>query len=397
MQWPAKGGTAVLPAVIALARRAAQQDPQNPLTWQRLVEAQLLAGRSAEAITSLEEAELHVPRAPELSFVRATTCQLAGNFEAAIDLIDKYLEQVPDDRNAKIRRFDLLVQTDRLEKAEEAAAEIELLAPGHPSLIFLKAEVAWEKGHWADLLRVCDRTLASLPGHTNARFHRALALAMLRRDEEARATLDLDRFVAIRELPVPEGFADSEAFRAALREEILRNPTLTGDPRGKATREGQQTGRLQQPDATAVEVLLAEIRAAVDEFAERIGMEFSSAPGSAAPDAFVSQRPDDVQLVSWAVVYGAKGWQTSHIHPDGWLSGTYYVAAPEAPAGTREGALVLGAIKAQAGITPPWGTRHVEPKPGRLVLFPSWLPHATEATHADELRICVAFDVVPAS
>ncbi len=43
----------------------------------------------------------------------------------------------------------------------------------------------------------------------------------------------------------------------------------------------------------------------------------------------------------------------------------------------------------------PWGVRDIRPAPGRLVLFPSFVPHATLPTKSPEPRICVAFDVVP--
>jgi hypothetical protein len=44
---------------------------------------------------------------------------------------------------------------------------------------------------------------------------------------------------------------------------------------------------------------------------------------------------------------------------------------------------------------PPWGVQEIEPVPGRLLLFPSFLPHATEPTGIAGARISVAFDVVP--
>jgi putative 2-oxoglutarate-Fe(II)-dependent oxygenase superfamily protein len=46
-------------------------------------------------------------------------------------------------------------------------------------------------------------------------------------------------------------------------------------------------------------------------------------------------------------------------------------------------------------VDPPWGTREIRPVPGRLVLFPSYVPHATIATGSTDKRICIAFDVTP--
>jgi hypothetical protein len=36
--------------------------------------------------------------------------------------------------------------------------------------------------------------------------------------------------------------------------------------------------------------------------------------------------------------------------------------------------------------------RKIDPEPGTLVLFPSYLSHATNPTNADAPRICVAFN-----
>ncbi|MEI9996940.1 MAG: putative 2OG-Fe(II) oxygenase [Rhizomicrobium sp.] len=86
-----------------------------------------------------------------------------------------------------------------------------------------------------------------------------------------------------------------------------------------------------------------------------------------------------------------------HGHPGGWISGVYYVDAPRLPGeNAYRGALIVGAIDTkQHGFEPPWGTRAIEPVPGRLVLFPSYVSHATEPTGIDGARISVAFDVVP--
>jgi hypothetical protein len=58
---------------------------------------------------------------------------------------------------------------------------------------------------------------------------------------------------------------------------------------------------------------------------------------------------------------------------------------------------MLGTIDPALGVEPPWGVCPVEPVPGRLVLFPSYMPHGTEASACPGDRICVAFDVVPAT
>ena len=98
---------------------------------------------------------------------------------------------------------------------------------------------------------------------------------------------------------------------------------------------------------------------------------------------------------SWSVRLHGGGHHSNHVHPDGWLSSALYVALPPAAreAGSRDGWLTLGEPQAELGLDlEPF--RMVEPKPGRLVLFPSTMWHGTRA-FAEGERLTVAFDVAP--
>jgi tetratricopeptide (TPR) repeat protein len=96
---------------------------------------------------------------------------------------------------------------------------------------------------------------------------------------------------------------------------------------------------------------------------------------------------------SWSVRLAAGGHHANHIHPAGWFSSALYVALPDPAARGPEpaGWLSLGEPQALLGIDLP-PIRRVEPKPGRLVLFPSTLWHGTVPFDAGE-RLTVAFDV----
>lgn len=99
---------------------------------------------------------------------------------------------------------------------------------------------------------------------------------------------------------------------------------------------------------------------------------------------------------SWSVRLAGAGRHTNHIHPQGWLSSAFYVAIPTeaemdaAPSGW----LQLGRPPEALSLDMP-ALREVEPKPGRLVLFPSIMWHGTVPFGGGE-RLTVAFDVVPA-
>jgi tetratricopeptide (TPR) repeat protein len=98
---------------------------------------------------------------------------------------------------------------------------------------------------------------------------------------------------------------------------------------------------------------------------------------------------------SWSVRLRSGGRHTNHLHPQGWISSALYIALPSRLPGEPDdsGWLTLGEPDDLLGLDlPPW--RKIEPKPARLVLFPSWMWHGTRP-FAEGERLTVAFDVRP--
>ena len=95
---------------------------------------------------------------------------------------------------------------------------------------------------------------------------------------------------------------------------------------------------------------------------------------------------------SWSVRLTGEGFHVNHVHPAGWISSAFYVALPEAAMGgdSHAGWLSLGEATELGLELPP--IRLIEPKPGRLVLFPSTMWHGTRPFPEGE-RLTVAFDV----
>jgi len=98
---------------------------------------------------------------------------------------------------------------------------------------------------------------------------------------------------------------------------------------------------------------------------------------------------------SWSVRLQAAGRHVAHVHPQGWISSALYVALPDRFEGddANAGWLQLGEPPGELGLNLP-PAQLIEPKPGRLVLFPSWMWHGTVPFSAGE-RLTVAFDVRP--
>ncbi|WP_327581914.1 2OG-Fe(II) oxygenase family protein [Nonomuraea sp. NBC_00507] len=95
---------------------------------------------------------------------------------------------------------------------------------------------------------------------------------------------------------------------------------------------------------------------------------------------------------AWAVVYRSGGSHRLHTHHDSIYSGTIYIECGGVSAASGNLQMFDPRPAAIArGVTP--GVLSIEPRPGLLVAFPSWLPHSVQATqHTDGLRICIAFN-----
>jgi hypothetical protein len=89
------------------------------------------------------------------------------------------------------------------------------------------------------------------------------------------------------------------------------------------------------------------------------------------------------------------GFHANHVHPQGAISSALYLALPERAEGdpSEAGWLVLGEPPRDLGLDLPPHTK-IEPKAGRLALFPSWMWHGTRP-FAEGERMTVAFDVAP--
>ncbi len=360
--------------------------PDEEKSWLLYARSLMRLGRLEDARETLQNAVLRLPGSLSLRRELVTALQQSGLFEEALSQHRLVLEQAPDDAAGRATLFELQVATKNWAGADALADETARIAPWALGLFDVLAR---RPDHRA-LLADCDAALENRPLLADARYFKAVALARLGRLPEAQAVLDPPGLTEISLPSIPEGFGDAESFLSKLSEEIRRNPTLVADPRGKATRGGWQTRELAQPDAPAVHALLERIKQAIDVYAQAIA--------SRSNDVFASARPKKAKLRAWAVLYGGDGFQTVHRHPTGWLSGVYYVSAarPDRENAYR-GPLVLGARDSRdLPDGPAWRETEVEPVPGRLVLFPSFIPHATKPTAIDGARISLAFDVIPA-
>lgn len=285
---------------------------------------------------------------------------------------------------APVFAFSLLARHGRRSETVALEAAVAAVRPADPNLLESRAKRT--HGDPRALLRLCEEVLGHDPGSAHALHHKAVALAQLGRSDEAAELMGLDRFLKIAPLPAPPGFGGEEAFREAVRAEILANPSLHPDPVGHATRSGLRTRHFPAAGDRAATALMEAIRTAVAAYADALSGDHP----------FVRSRPDRATFTPWALLFRGSGHQVSHHHPGCWLTGVYYVSArrdiprPDSP---LPGMIRLGGLSDRADVAPPWPVIEVEPVPGTLLLFPSFVPHETVPPGEGAERISVAFDV----
>jgi uncharacterized protein (TIGR02466 family) len=160
-------------------------------------------------------------------------------------------------------------------------------------------------------------------------------------------------------------------------------------PLDQSLMNGSQTARslVTDPDP-AIRAVLKAFEEPIADFRKHIGTN---------PAHPLSARNSGATQFSgaWSVQLRREGFHVNHFHPQGWISSAYYVAVPGE---VHDVNLMSGWIKFGETRYPVPGVQpatFVKPRPGRLVLFPSYMWHGTNPIHGSEPRTTIAFDAVP--
>jgi len=104
-----------------------------------------------------------------------------------------------------------------------------------------------------------------------------------------------------------------------------------------------------------------------------------------------------LELVTcWAIVNGKLASSVVHCHPNSFLSGVYYVNVTEESGDIFFQDPRQGATVSLCPVTEftPWTIRQVtyRPRPGGMLIFPSWLSHGVGPNLADTPRVSLSFN-----
>jgi uncharacterized protein (TIGR02466 family) len=99
----------------------------------------------------------------------------------------------------------------------------------------------------------------------------------------------------------------------------------------------------------------------------------------------------------WINILKPGGVHTAHIHPHSSISGTYYVSVPKGSSALkledpRLGLMMAAPTKTDKAPRDAQSFVYLDPAPGSLVLFESWLRHEVPPNQAREDRISISFN-----
>lgn len=308
--------------------------------WRSLIHS----GRHAEALAALRAARPSLAEDPGMVLIEAILCGETGDLDTAVALTERLGTERPDVASARGR-------------------------------------IALRAGDPVRAARMFEQAVAAVPGSINDWAHLDIAWRLNGDDRHDWLALQPGLFGA-RDL----GFADDELAALA---DLLRGLHVTqAHPIGQSLRGGTQTrGRLFARNESGLLRLRDAVTAAVQD-------HFNALPPRDDRHPLLRHRDATPILAgSWSVRLSNQGFHVHHIHPEGLLSSACYVSLPETlgDARQRDGWLELGRPPAELNL-PLEPLAAIEPKPGRLALFPSYLFHGTRPFASGE-RLTVAFDV----
>jgi len=282
----------------------------------------------------------------------------------------------------------LLQEQGRLPEAAAEARRAQAAAPEDPDLTENLIAILLQLGEGEEPGPLIQRERRRAPLDQRWLAYEATA-ARITGSSRYEELYDYERFVRPFDLEPPDGYPDIESFNAALRERLIERHRLQAHPLDQSLRLGTQTSRslLVDPDPV-IQAFIRALQAPIATYREAIGFD--------AAHPYLERNLGTSRIVGcWSVRLRRGGYHVNHVHPEGWLSSAYYVEVPAEVEDEemRSGWIKFGEPRMPVPGAPP--AHFVQPRAGRLVLFPSYMWHGTTPITGEAARMTVAFDAVP--
>jgi tetratricopeptide (TPR) repeat protein len=348
----------------------------------------MLRGDVAEAEKVLDTAFAAGGAPVPLLTAKATLFEAAGEPGRAAELLEAASAQLPGEPAILLVAAQTALRARRLDAAERYVGLAARADPQGRSVAQHLAILDLAFGRPDEALSRLMATLKRFPDDQSLWGWTATA-ARAAGDPLYRELVDYDAMVTAYDIAAPDGWASLDSYLADLRKSLNALHSYRLHPANQSLRNGSQT--LHLLTGSGDPVIQAFFRAVDQPIRAHIARLGEGKDPLRRRNTFAYRIAG-----AWSVRLRPHGYHQDHFHPEGWLSSAFYVETPEAAIGSpeREGWIRFG--KPPFVTDPPLAADHyVRPKPGRLVLFPSYLWHGTTPFTTDESRMTIAFDAVP--
>lgn len=323
-----------------------------------------------------------------LQLLLGETLWRAGQLPGAETLVRDLLTRRGPNAAVQSTLAGILFAQGRVVEAETQALEAAAARPEEQSVVLNVVTILIARGRAEEAMPFIQAQLHRHPDAQMWLAHEAIASRMLA-TERYRELFDYERFIRVFDLEPPSGWSSMAQLNRDLAVALRERHRFTQHPLDQTLRNGTQTSRSLLTDSDpAIRAILQAFEAPIAEYRRSLATlgDHPLSRGNVGESRLTG---------AWSVLLRRNGFHVNHVHPDGMLSSAYYV---EVPKETEHAALRSGWIKfgepryPVPGIVP---ERYVQPRPGRLVLFPSYMWHGTNPIYGEEPRLCIAFDMRP--
>ncbi len=323
-----------------------------------------------------------------LLIAKATLYEASGDGARAAALLEAASQQLSDDPPVLLTAAQAALRQGRVEDAARYVAMARTADPGSRGVAQHGAIVDLAQGRPGEALAKLKTALAAHPDDQSL-WGWAATAARAAGDPLYAELCDYDAVVGAYDLATPAGWPSLDAFLNDLGKALKSLHPYEQHPANQSLRHGSQTLHLLTgSDDPAIRAFFAAMDAPIRQHMAKIGK---------GADALRRRNTGDYRIQgAWSVRLRPGGFHQDHFHPEGWLSSAFYVETPDAALDRpdRQGWIRFGQPP-YATVPPLPADHYVRPKPGRLVLFPSYMWHGTVPFTTDEARMTIAFDAVP--
>ena len=373
--------------IIHLLEDIESQQQQQPEVTIPLSEAYLRSGQLTAAKTILQRALRYSPTDPSLMTNMAIVEMEQGHYQAAETLYQQVTQLYPNQFLGHYnlgRFFQTLGRIDQARLAFEIC--LKLVPHAQEAQKALEELAAASNQHdpsMQDGLQVCYSAIEAKQWQLACDQLRRLqdrvdpirwTAAICELPEQWQTEFgDPSTYAPTRLVQTTQLFDHNDGLLTTLIKDIRNHDSLVWNRAGKPTREGFQTHEmLAGSRSPAVQTLSQALKTALRNYIDH------------GPNLPRPVQPDPESLSGWAVILKPSGFQKRHIHPEASISGVFYLSVDE----TTESETLPDGNLMFSTPTP----LQVPPKAGRVVIFPSFLPHETIPHTGSTERICIAFN-----